>query len=352
MMRMILLIAIAGLLAGCKEDDPAALPPRPVVSEIVRTNQIEARDLTGTVAARVETDLGFQATGRIISRPVSIGDVVARGSVLAELDPDDLESARQAAAAGLSAAKVRLETARRASERTRALVARGVATVAQQESADSALSSAKAELERATAVLTKAEDALGFAVLRAPLDGVITDVLADAGAVVSAGQPVVRLAGTRDREAVVDLPESAVEALGDDAVFEVGLRGFRDIRTTARVTEIEPVADSATRTRQVHLELKEPPASMRLGVLVHVHLIGGGGALIAVPESAILSENGASYVWRVKRPEDRVERIAAEVSPLGDGRVRVHSGVDVGDEIVTRGVHSLEAGQRVGPRVQ
>ncbi|SEP58277.1 efflux RND transporter periplasmic adaptor subunit [Thalassovita taeanensis] len=352
MRKLVVLLALA-VLAGCKEEEAhVEFVPRPVVSEIIQANPIEAREFTGTVAAVFETDLGFQAAGRMIRRPVSVGDVVTRGTVLAELDPADLENTRRAALAGVTAAEVRLETAQRTAERVRELAARGIASVSKQELAEQALSAAKAEQDRSQAVLLKAEDARSFATLVAPVNGVVTQAFAEAGTVVSSGQAVVRLAGTARREAVIDLPESAIEALGRNAAFDIRLRSSPTIRTSGRVSEIEPVADTATRTRRVHLELADQPEAMRLGALVLVRLTGGGEQIVSMPTTALIGSGQPPRVWRVSRPDGQVSAVPITVAPLDDGLLRVLSGVTPGDEIVIKGVNSLKDGQMVGERVQ
>ncbi|MHC0054713.1 efflux RND transporter periplasmic adaptor subunit [Actibacterium sp. D379-3] len=354
MMRLIALFSVLALLSTCGEEKPEApLAPRPVVSEIIRANPVEARDFTGVVAAGTEVDLGFQATGHITSQPASVGDLVTENDELANLDPDDLETTRRAAAAGVTAAQARLVSAGNAAARVRELVSRGVASDARLEEANRALTSARAEVERARAALIRAEDARGFASLIAPMDGVITKVYADIGTVVSAGEPVLRLAGIDVREAVIDLPEAAIDALGPDAEFDVRLRTLPSVRALARVDGIDPVADTSTRTRRVHLTLTDPPEGMRLGALVLVQLTGGGQPMVTVDKTAVFTRDGTPHVWRVQRSGDdsaTVEPVAIQTESMNNGRLRVLSGLKVGDEVVVKGVNSLEAGQAVGRR--
>lgn len=72
---------------------------------------------------------------------------------------------------------------------------------------------------------------------------------------------------------------------------------------------------------------------------------------LILPASALLAEGDARYVWRVERPSGRVGRIAVRVEAAADGRMFVLDGLSEGDEVVTRGIHSLTEGQIVGPQV-
>ncbi|MDN3712473.1 hypothetical protein QWZ10_13225 [Paracoccus cavernae] len=145
------------------------MPPHPVVSIITGDQPPEARSVPGVVAARYEVDLGFQTLGRLVDRPVDIGDVVSAGQSLAALNPEDLQGNVDAARAALDAAEVQLRTARATADRTRELARRNVASVAVLEQAETALTAAEAAYEQAGSELVRARDARSFATINAPL---------------------------------------------------------------------------------------------------------------------------------------------------------------------------------------
>lgn len=88
-----------------------------------------------------------------------------------------------------------------------------------------------------------ARNASGYAVLLADADGVVVDTLVEHGQVVSAGQPVVRLAKAGPREAIVHLPETLRPAMGDRA--EARLYGDSARVIPARLRLLSDAADSA-----------------------------------------------------------------------------------------------------------
>ena len=128
-----------------RADEP--LPPRPVVSEIVEDRGHDARWVPGVVASRTQVTMAFQTLGRMVSRPVDLGDRVEQGDVLANLASEDLAATTRAAEAALAAAEVQRDTARLALERAQALVARNVASTAQLEQAQRAAAAAEARTE-------------------------------------------------------------------------------------------------------------------------------------------------------------------------------------------------------------
>jgi len=326
-------------------------PLRPVISEIIGENPGTARDFIGTVSARIEVDLGFPASGTIASRPVSLGDTVKKGDVLAQLDPEAMEAGAWAARAGVVIASQQLKSAQDALERERILVARGVESQARLEDADRKFAAAKARLEQAQAALVRAEDILDMATLRASHDGVITLVLAEPGAAVSAGQPVVRLAATGEREVVIDLTEAELAVLPDDALFNARLLAVDQVHAEISLRSVNPVADTRTRTRRGHFTLQNPPAEFRIGALVRATPQKQDIKVMTIATDAVLHENGSPYVWVIERPSGALHKTAITLGENLGVRSIVTQGLQKDQEVLVKGIHSIRDGQIVGPRV-
>lgn len=328
-------------------------PPRPVVTEIVEDRDANLRWIPGAVASKTQVSMAFQTLGRMIARHVDIGDRVEAGALLAELATEDLAATTRAARAAVDAAEVQLSTARTTLERTQALADRNVASAAQLEEAQRMMASAEAAAEQARSELVQAQDAEGYARMTAPFGGVVSAVHANPGAVVGAGEPILQLSADDGREAVIDLPESALAGLGERAVFSVWQRSAPEIEVPARLDRIEPLADSATRTRRLYLTLPED-APFRLGALVRARFGTVGDPVLTLPVEAILPVPDGASVWRVIREGEQahVEAVPVTTGASYQGRVIVTGGVAAGDEIVVRGVNSLKQGQAVGRRVE
>ncbi|TJZ92573.1 efflux RND transporter periplasmic adaptor subunit [Paracoccus gahaiensis] len=337
---------------GLHAEEPAG-PPRPVVSVILADRDAEARGIPGIVEARSQVQLGFQALGRMIARPADLGDKVAQGQLLAQLSTDDLVASTRAARAALDTAEVADRTARATLERTEALAERNVASDAQLEQAQQAASAASAAVERTRSELAQAEDAEGFARMTAPFAGVISAVYEAPGAVVGAGAPVLQLSAEDTPEVVIDLPEQALRGLETGAGFTVWHRNDPDTQIPATLDRIDPIADSATRTRRLYLTLP-PDAPFRLGALVRVRFGTRDAPSLSLPTEALVTTGDGSTVWRVTRDGEaaHVEQVPVEAAAPFRGRVNITSGLRTGDEIVIRGVSSLAPGQPVGRRLE
>jgi len=348
---VLLLVGVDVSFAQATGGDVIQTNLRPVVSEIVSPTVRNPPSFVGVVKARVETNLGFPLSGTLAARPVDVGDTVARDDILAQLDPEKISADVWAAKAGVVVAEQQVKSAKDAVQRIRELVARGVDEKARLEEAERALAAAQARLKQAQATLARAEDVLRSATLHAPQDGIITAVFSDAGAAVSAGQPVVRLAATVGREIIVDLTEPDIKALPPNARFDTRLLADPEIQTGAQLTTIDPVADSATRTRRLHLTPERIPGTYRLGALVKVIPVGSDDRQITLPVSSLLKTGNTYSVWRIERPSGQIQRIPVKTGgTLGD-RIQILSGLETGDEILVKGIHSIQDGQIVGPRV-
>lgn len=326
-------------------------PARPVVSVIVNPDADRPLTFVGTVTAKTEAALGFPLSGTLAERLVSPGDTVKKGEVLARLDPEDLDAALRAAEAGVTVAAAQLRSATDARDRAAILARRGVGSATRLEDAERALVAAEARFEQARADATRAHDLRARATLTAPLNGVVTAVLAEPGATVAAGQPVVRLAATDEREAVIDLTEQHVAAHPVGTRFTARLVANPEVAAQAVLDRIDPVAFAATRTRAAHLTLQGASPDFRLGALVRVAPMAPADAGVALPAAAILDGAAAPAVWVVDRVEGRVHRRPVTLGTSVGDFVVVTSGLSPGDEVVTKGIHSLEEGQMVGPRM-
>lgn len=318
---------------------------RPVVTEIVSPGPVQTRSFTGQVEAEVTTNLAFLTLGRIATLPVAAGDRVTQGQVLATLDQVTLDADLTSAEAALQGAQARAQFAQQSFARMQELVTRNVATAAQLESAQAGLDTAKAGVAAAQADLTQARDAAGYSALKAPMDGVVTATLVEPGTVVSVGTPVLTLAGINGREAVLDVPAEFLALLHPGDIFDIQGRGSAPIRGVLRL--IEPVADKGTRSRRLRLIMQDPPVTYRLGSLITARLAAKTADVMTLPATAIV--DGAK-VWLVGQGRT-VSLVPVTLGAASGSRVVIAGGIQAGQEIVVRGVHSLTEGQTVGERV-
>jgi RND family efflux transporter MFP subunit len=346
--RPLAALASALLLAACSaETAPAPRAERPVqVQSVAYQAEDAARDFVGIVRARYETDLGFRVAGKIVARPVNMGDRVHAGDVIARLDPEDLRLQVESAEAELAAASTNLNQTSADFERYETLKARGYASIADFDRKTAAKGEAESRLARAKRALDLARNQLDYAELKAGADGVITATLAEPGQVVAIGQPVVKLAHRGEKEAVVALPENWL-AKAREATASVTLWSDNGRRYSARLRELSPQADQATRTYAARFTILDPDDRVALGMTATVTLKPAGEAMVAkLPLSAVLSRGSGASVYVVSQAGELTLR-PVTVASFNEDDALITGGVTAGERVVTLGVQKLEPGLKV-----
>jgi RND family efflux transporter MFP subunit len=344
------LLAIVALgLAAC-DSEPEAVDPvlRPV--RVVTVEEREASGtvvLTGTVEATDEAALAFRIGGRMVERLVERGDTVEPGELVARLDARNEENALRAAEANLVAAEGQLVQARNHFQRQQHLMDRGFAARAVYDDAKQGYQTARSQVEAAEAQRRFALDQVGFTELDADAEGVVTEIGAEPGEVVQAGQMIVGLAREGGRDAVFDVPAQVLRTAPGDPVIAIVLSDDPSVTATGRVREVAPRADPVTRTFEVKVGIIDPPEEMRLGASVSGRMNLEAGAMIQIPAGALTSEGGEAAVWVVEPESLTVSLRPIEVASFGPAKVGIYSGLEPGEVVVVAGVQALHPGQQV-----
>jgi RND family efflux transporter MFP subunit len=205
---------------------------------------------------------------------------------------------------------------------------------------------AEGRLERAQRALDLARHQFDYADLKADADGVITATLAEPGQVVAIGQPVTRLAHHGEKEAVVALPETWLSEARSSRVT-VQLWSAPELRFAARLRELSPQADTATRTYAARFSIEDPDESVALGMTAIVTLSHTRDIFAAkLPLAAVINRGTGASVYVVDEV-DELELRRVNVASFTEDSALITTGVSNGDRVVTLGVQKLNAGQKV-----
>lgn len=343
----VLLVGI--VLSGCN-DHTVQTATRPT---LVRTTVVQPRDrqgaitLTGEVQARFRADLSFRVSGRVVARDVEVGAHVNKGAVLARLDPAEQAADVDAATAAVASAEAQLRVAKATFERQRALIASGFTTRTVYDQAQEGLRTAQGVLEAARAQLGTAQDALGYTVLRAEADGVITARNLEVGQVVQAAQPVFSLAQDGERDAVFDVYESVFLGETDGRSVALALVSDPSVTATGIVREVSPAIDPKSSTIRVKVSIQDPPAEMTLGSAVAGTVKAKPQQLITLPWTALMAAGTKPAVWIVDPKTQTASLTPVTVGAYEAGQVLIKAGLAAGERVVIDGGKLLSVGQSV-----
>lgn len=314
----------------------------------VQTASDSSRAFTGTVAARVQSELGFRVPGKVLERLVDAGQIVKRGQPLIRIDPIDLQLAAHAQHEAVLAAKARADQTAEDEIRHRDLVAAGAVSASTYDQIKAAADSANAQLKAAEAQADMARNASSYAVLLADADGVVVDTVAEPGQVVNAGQTVVRVAHSGKREAIVHLPETLRPSLG--SIAQAKLYGKENLAVPAKLRQLSESADGLSRTFEARYVLDKALANAPLGATVTIQIKEGSSSSttgLEVPIGAIFDSGKGSGVWVLEGRPTHVTWRPVKILSLSEDAARIEGNLKVNDQIVALGAHLLQEGKDV-----
>ena len=308
-------------------------------------------EFAGEVRARVESRLGFRVAGKIVQRPVEVGQRVKAGQLLAQLDAQDFRLAADAAKAQVAAAATNRNLAEADYKRFKELKDQNFISGAEVERRDTTLKAAQAQLEQAQAQLSAQRNQAGYTNLVADVSGIVTAVEAEAGQVVGAGTPVVRIAQDGPRDVVFSVPEDRVGMIKPGAVVDVRSWSAGSNRQ-GTVREVAATADPITRTYQVKvsLDIKDATAAPPLGATVYVIpqvFTRANVQVIKLPTSALKQDGKTTAVWVLDATSMTLKSQPVEIATADGNEAVISNGLLPGMQVVSAGVHVLQAGQKV-----
>jgi RND family efflux transporter MFP subunit len=339
-------VAIA--LAGC--NDKVAEKPAPTRPVLVATAHYEAetpeRSFVGTIRPRIESDMGFRVPGKVAKRLVEVGQTVELGQPLATLDEIDLKLQAEQAVAEFTAATGVLVQAAAAEQRAKDLRVKGWTTDAQLDQAKASADEARARLNRAERSVDLTKNSLSYATLDADSRGVVTATLIEPGQVVASGQTAIRVARFAEKEAVVSIPETLVGRAKDGSA-SVTLWSEPGKKYAAKLREIAPAADPATRTYLAKFSLPDAGEAVSLGMTATLTLCDKATERVArLPLSALFNEGDKPSFYVVGEQGD-IALKPVKVKSYESNDVVITGGVDDGAKVVALGVQKLDPSQKV-----
>lgn len=344
-------LTLAAALAACSRQDAPPSPTRTVLVQPAGEQAGGQSLYAGEIRARHEVDLAFRVGGKLAARLVDAGAKVQAGQVLARLDPADLRLAAEAAAAQLASAESEYATARAERERYAGLLARNFVSPSAFETREHAANAARARLEQARAQARISGNQAAYGSLSSEHPAVVTAVLAEAGQVLAAGQPVLRLARPEQKEVAIAIPESRLAEVKQARKITVDLWAKPEITVRGELRELAAAADPQTRSYAARIRLIDPPPEVGLGMTARVRIerdAAASGDGLLLPLSAVFDPGTGPQVRLVV--DGKIRTRPVEVQRFEEDGVRIARGVQAGDLVVISGAPRLAEGEAVQPK--
>ncbi|ESS72143.1 efflux transporter, RND family, MFP subunit [Methyloglobulus morosus KoM1] len=349
---LVFLFLFVSLLIGCSsQDQEVKLPPRPV--KVFRVGNASKGNITsyaGEVRARFETALSFRVTGKILARPVEIGDRVHKGQLLAKLDTNDFRLSVESIKAQLKSAVADRDFTKDDLTRYRELLDQKVISNPDFDRHQTAYTNAQERVTALEAQLKQTINQLDYTELSADRDGVITALEVDKGQVIAAGQPVAKLAQLDEKEIHFDIPEQRISEIKNHQIVAVTLLSDNERKFNAKIREISASADPASRTYRAKAILLDGQGEAHLGMTATVWVASDNAERIAVPLSAVFTSQAQpkqQQVWLIDEATSTVKAVPVQLRTALPGELVSIEGLQAGQLIVSAGVQRLKESQAV-----
>lgn len=349
----------------------------PVREDIVRTVSLPT-----SVGADQQATLFSKVSGYLESISVDIGDGVRHGQLLAKIDVPEIIDQRREAEAGLavaeadrSGAKAELESAAARATLQELTYDRlkAVRTAQPDVLSQQAVDEAKAEFEVATArvdeivarilqidsrisqlqaTVQRLQTMLGFAEIRAPFDGVVTERFVDPGALLQAAtssdsvQPIITVAKVDKVRLAIDVPESEAPSVRVGGAATVTIDAVPGKQFQGSVSRFSRSLNPATRTMRAEIDLPNPQGLLLPGMFGRATLqLEVRAGAVTIPAEALHAEGDRSFVYQAIGGQAR--RVEVETLP-GDGiDIEITVGLDGSERIIMAAREPLSDGTAI-----
>ena len=401
---VLLLVAVAALVASCggskanvRKEEPANT--QPIAIEVTTAAAIKRElprffEATGSLAGDEQTDVAPQTSGKVVAVGVDIGSYVRRGQMLVRLDDAELKlrvaqasaqveqakaTVRQAEekiglrpgqtfdpnrVAEVAAAKVTLDLAQKNLQRAEKLIESGDVSrsfydeqrarrdqlkeqyevaLAQARQNYAAVDVARTNVANAQAQLGLAQKNLQYAVIPAPIDGYVTERVADLGEYVSPQQKVVTLVRTNPLRIRIDIPEQAIPEVKVGQSVSITTSAWPDRNFAGRVARIAPNVSAQSRTLTVEAQIENGGNALKPGQFATVRILQERAEpAVLVPARAVVSDAGVNRVYVIKN--GHAEQRLVQTGQTDGDLIEIKNGVAADEQVATSNLEQLTDG--------
>jgi membrane fusion protein (multidrug efflux system) len=322
--------------AEAAEPEKAAIPVE--VAQVREDGVASYISATTNLVPENEVQVLAEWDGRLARLLVEEGQWVEKGQTLAELAQGDAPMAHEKA-------KVRLQNAELAYERTAKLADEGLVAPQERDKSIMELGVAKQELAEAQWRIEKSR-------IQAPFSGQVTQRSAQPGQDVRIGDPLFTVSQLTPLVARIYLAEKDVLTLTADRPVRIALKADESIEFRGRIDQISPVVDPATGTVKVTVQAVRPPREVRPGAFVRVDVVKEERPdALVVPKEAVVRELQKTYVFVADADVARKREITLGLEQ--GAMVQALTGVAAGEQVIVAGQGALEDGTAIKlPTVQ
>ena len=358
------LLAIASLLTGCDKSGQEKSPTPVRTARVTKIDTGSTNVYSANIQPYQQVDLSFKSNGYLVSikqvrdadghiRNIDQGDYVAKGTVLAVVQKDDYQQKLDQANAQLARAQAEHERASLSFQRISVLYKAGAATQPDFDDTRAQDQSTQAAVDSAKSSVAEAQLALSYCDLRAPFDSFVLKRNVDVGTLVGPATNGFTLADTRTVKAVFGVPDTAIGRIKPGSPQTVTSEALPN-PFSGHVTAISAAADPKSRVYSVEVRIDNPQNLLKSGMIASITIgtPSPPGGVMVVPISAVIRNptNPEGFAVYLTEGTGDMVKVRTKDVTLGNtygNMIAVHSGVNVGDRVVTSGTNIIRDGEEI-----
>lgn len=316
------------------------------VAEAQYIESIPKLMLNGSIEGKTSATISAKLAGRIEEVIVQEGQHVNAGDALAKLETVELANSVRTAQDAVTKAKINYDLAVTDYNRYQTLHGQGAVSQQTLDAAEAKKRIAQADLSSAISNQSSAEQQHAYGVITAPVDGVVANVTATVGQVVSPGAALMVVEDIDQVYAVVNVEQKDLGVVKQGQPAEVIVDTYSDKVFAGTVDMINPEAGSTNRMFRTKVRIDNTDGALKGGMFSKVQLATGDAVqILTVPQGAIIQKQGIYYVFTIEN--DKATRHQVEVGNVTGERIEIKSGLQAGDKLAVSNVSQLKDGDVV-----
>lgn len=315
---------------------------------------IEARELrvtlpvSGTLAAQSQATVKSKVAAEVRDTPVPEGIKVVRGQVIVRLDTADLQARLLTAQAAQEEANARLALAKKNHDSNLALLQQKYISQNAFDTAQNSVELAQAGLKSAESQLDIARRAMDDAVVRAPIDGIISKRFVQPGEKASPDMPLFAIVNLTQLILEAQVPASEIPRVKAGQEVEFSVEGFQGRKFIGKVARINPAAEAGSRAMTVYIAVDNADGALKGGMFAKGGITLEKSAVMPLlPLVALRSENGADVAYKIEGKKIVAQSVKLGLRNEDEGLVEVASGLAEGDRVLAVKLDGVKPGREI-----
>jgi membrane fusion protein, multidrug efflux system len=348
------LAAFAFLALAACDRAPLPVPNASAVLEFSAADLVVAElramtptvQLSGTLRPWREATVKAKVAGELEALTVREGDAVKQGQIIGRIDATDYRARLAGAEADMAAAAAALGVAEKNQATQESLLAKNFISRNAYDTTAGNRDAAKARLDAARAAADVGRKALADTSLVAPIDGVVSARLAQAGERVPVDGRIVTVADITRLELAAAVPAGDAARLAAGAELTLTVEGLPDLRIAGRIERINPAAAAGSRSIELYALIDNNQGRLRGGLFAQGQIAAGVAQdRVAVPASAVREESGDQVLYVLSG--DKLQRRPVKTAIIQAGWVAITEGLAAGERVVRYNLGPLKDGSAV-----